>query len=57
MAYLHTNPTSYFPFVGSISDVRLYATALSAEDILTMYKTSGIIDNKGNVYAYEFKEE
>lgn len=57
MAYLHTNPTSYFPFVGSISDVRLYATALSAEDILTMYKTSGIIDNKNNVYAYEFKEE
>ena len=44
-------------FVGSISDVRLYTTVLSADDILTMYKTSGIIDNKGNVYVYEFKEE
>lgn len=42
---------------GSLNDVRIYATALSADDILTMYKNSGIIDNKGNVYAYEFKEE
>lgn len=42
---------------GSISDFRIYATPLSADEILTMYKNSGIIDNKGNVYAYEFKEE
>lgn len=42
---------------GFISDFRIYATALSADEILTMYKNSGIIDNKGNVYAYEFKEE
>ena len=46
-----------YPFKGSISDVRIYCTALSANDILTMYKNSGIIDNKGNIYAYEFKEE
>lgn len=44
-------------FTGSMSDFRIYATALTADEILTMYKTSGIIDNKGNVYAYEFKEE
>ena len=44
-------------YTGSMSDVRIYATALTADDILTLYKTSGIIDNKGNVYAYEFKEE
>lgn len=42
---------------GSISDVRIYCTALSADDILTLYKTSGIIDNEGNVYSYEFVEE
>lgn len=42
---------------GSLSDFRIYATALSADDILTMYKNSGIIDNKNNVYTYEFKEE
>lgn len=58
MSYIATSgTTAYFPFVGSISDVRVYATALSADEILTMYKTSGIIDNKGNIYAYELKEE
>ena len=44
-------------YTGYYSDVKIYATALSADDILTMYKNSGIIDNEGNVYAYEFKEE
>ena len=43
-------------FVGSMSDFRIYATALSAEEILTLYKNSGIIDNNGNVYTREFKE-
>jgi len=58
MSYNATSSTTtYFPFVGSISDAKIYATALSADDILTTYKNSGIIDNKGNVYAYEFKEE
>lgn len=42
---------------GNLSDARLYCTELSANDVLTLYKTSGIIDNKGNVYAYEFVEE
>jgi hypothetical protein len=44
-------------FAGSISDVRIYATPLSAEDILVLYKDGGMIDKKNGVYAYEFKEE
>lgn len=43
-------------YTGSMSDFRIYATALTADDILTLYKTSGIIDNKGNTYTYEFQE-
>jgi len=42
---------------GSLSDVRIYCTALSADDILKLYEISGIIDNEGNMYSYEFKEE
>ena len=56
MAYLHTEYKNYFPFNGSISDVRIYATALSAEEILTLYKNSSIIDNNNSVYAKEFEE-
>lgn len=44
-------------YTGSYSDVRFYSTALSAEDILKLYEISGIIDNKGNTYSYEFIEE
>ncbi len=44
-------------YTGFYSDVRFYSTALSAEDILKLYEISGIIDNKGNTYSYEFIEE
>ena len=38
------------------SDVRIYATALPANDILQLYHTSAKIDNKGCTHAYEFIE-
>jgi hypothetical protein len=44
-------------FNGRISDVRIYATALSDADVLALYKNSAYIDSSGNVFASEYKEE
>lgn len=57
MAYEYTSDTTYFPFVGSISNASVYATALSAANIKQLYDTAGFVDNANNMYAYEFKEE
>ena len=51
MAHAYTNTTVYFPFNGQISDVRIYATALSASDVLSLYQNSAYIDSNGNVYG------
>ena len=39
-----------------VSDVRFYATALSAEDIQKLYNTSASLANNGTLMAYEFTE-
>lgn len=39
-----------------MSDFRIYATALSAEDIAELYHTAASVDNHGNIYAGELKE-
>lgn len=52
----HTaDPTSPY-FTGKISDVRIYATALSADDILNLYKVSASISDTGQVFCYGVKE-
>jgi len=46
-----TPSTNYWN--GYIDDVRIYATALSAFDILDLYNTRGSIDNQGTFYTNE----
>lgn len=43
-------------YVGNISDVRIYATALTPNQIKELYHTSAAIDNNSNVYAREVIE-
>lgn len=54
----HYGPnTSYYAKEAYLSDARIYATALSAADILELYKTAAVVDNQQNLYAYEFVED
>lgn len=49
------NPSA--PYLdGKLSDIRIYATVLSAEDIKELYETSASVDDKGNFHAYEISE-
>lgn len=43
-------------YVGNISDIRIYCTALDADDIMELYNTSAAVDKSGNVYAREVIE-
>ena len=43
-------------FIGNISDMRIYMTALSSDQIKDLYNTSMAIDSDGNVYARELIE-
>lgn len=50
----HANGGCYFN--GRISDVRVYATALSAEDVQKLYSVSAVIDSQGNTFASSYVE-
>lgn len=53
----HYGPnTSYYAKEAYIADARIYATALSANDILDLYHTSANIDNLGRVHGFEISE-
>lgn len=56
MAFGKSSSTAYHPFVGKISDVRIYATALTDSQIKELYNTSMQIDSSGNVFARELVE-
>lgn len=45
------------PYKGLMSDFRIYATALSAEDVRQLYEVAGKVDNLGKFHEYEFIEE
>lgn len=41
---------------GKLSDFRIYATALSAKDVKSLYNNSVYLDNEGNLYGAELRE-
>jgi hypothetical protein len=47
-------PSNQYYFNGSISDVRIYSTALSADDIREIYQSKASIDKNGNFYVNMF---
>lgn len=52
--YEPTSDACYF--TGKLSDIRIYATCLSAEDIKDLYNVSTIIDNTGNLLTHDLQE-
>ena len=48
---------SIYPFYGSLSDFRIYATPLSAADIKTLYNSSISMAQNGVIQLYESNEE
>lgn len=43
-------------WIGGLSDFRFYATALSADDVKSLYNNSAYIDNQGNIYGAVYEE-
>ena len=52
-----TSASSSLKFPGSIADFKIFATALSASDILAEYNRKASIDRNGNLFTGEFVAE
>ena len=48
---------SNYNFNGQLSDFRIYATALSADDILRLYNVGGSVTKNGAMMGYQMKED
>ena len=57
IGYLKINDSSYRSFNGKISRLRFYTTALSADRIASLCKTSMSVDNKGNIFGTFFEND
>lgn len=44
-------------FIGKLSDFRIYAKTLTADEVTELYKISASIDKSGKIYCGEFVEE
>lgn len=61
--YMRGYRNFYFPseagdsFIGNISDMRVYCTALLDKDIKLLYNVSSRIDNLGEVHSFELEEK
>ena len=45
-----------YPAYGTLSDFRIYCTALSAADVKQLYEVGAKVDNKHSLHTYEFLE-
>ena len=50
------NDAASYKWNGLLSDLRIYATALSADDVKALYNVSARIDKAGGIHAFEFTE-
>lgn len=48
--------STLYNFNGLMSDIRVYATVFSADDVYKLYHQKAVIDNSGSVYAASFVE-
>ncbi|CAL9993945.1 virion structural protein [Vibrio phage D479] len=56
MGQFYNPPASYYSKELTLDDVRVYATALSADDVKAMYETKASLSDTGMLVASEFNE-